>query len=310
MFRRIHPFRVARTAFYAFLSHDGWAIASHIALSGLMSLFPFLILVTALAGMFGTRELADEAAKLLLEAWPKEVAGPIAREISTVLTSARSDALTIGAALALYFASSGVESLRIGLNRAYGDVEARSFYILRLESILFVILGAGAMLALALFVVLGPTAIRFLVALQPEFGILWRALNWWRLVIATSLITAALLFAHLWLPAGRRTLVGILPGAILTLGLWLAAGIAFGRYLDDFSQTYVTTYAGLATGMIALVFLYWSATMFLLGAELNAAVAHEKTLIEMEERAEDEDENGVPSETTVEETRTPETASR
>lgn len=275
MSRPIHLARAAKSAVNAFLSHDGWAIASHIALSGLMSLFPFLIVVTALAGMFGTRELADEAAKLLLEAWPTEVAAPIAREVSTVLTSARSDALTIGAVLALYFASSGVESLRIGLNRAYGQIEQRGMLVLRLESILFVILGAAAILAMALFVVLGPTAIRFLVALQPELAILWRALNWWRLVIATSLITAALLFAHLLLPAGRRTLISIVPGVILTLALWLAGGIAFGRYLDDFSQTYVTTYAGLATGMVALVFLYLAATIFLLGAELNAAIQHE-----------------------------------
>ena len=60
------------------LADDGWAIASHIALSTLMALFPFLIVVTALAGFFlGSKELADEAARLLLEAWPPEVAGPI-----------------------------------------------------------------------------------------------------------------------------------------------------------------------------------------------------------------------------------------
>ena len=47
-------------AFYRFNADDGWAIASHIALSALMSLFPFLIVVTALAGFFGTKELADE----------------------------------------------------------------------------------------------------------------------------------------------------------------------------------------------------------------------------------------------------------
>lgn len=283
MSRPPRPFRVAKSALYAFLAHDGWAIASHIALSGLMSLFPFLIVVTALAGVFGSRGLADEAAKLLLEAWPKEVAAPIAREVSTVLTSVRSDALTIGAVLAIYFASSGVESLRIGLNRAYAQVEARSALVLRLESILFVILGAGAILALALFVVLGPTAIRFLVALQPELAILWRALNWWRLVIATGLISVALLFAHLWLPAGRRRLINIFPGVVITLALWLAGGIAFGRYLDDFSQTYVTTYAGLATGMVALVFLYLAATIFLFGAELNAAIMHD---VEMERERE------------------------
>ena len=50
---------------YTFLADDGWAIASHIALSTLMALFPFLIVLTSLAGFFGSKELADQAAGLL-----------------------------------------------------------------------------------------------------------------------------------------------------------------------------------------------------------------------------------------------------
>ena len=268
----MHPLRITKEAIDTFLDHDGWAIASHIALSLLMSMFPFLLVVTALAGVFGSRELADEAARILLEAWPKEVAVPIAREVTTVLTSVRGDALTIGALLALYFASSGVESLRIGLNRAYGEKEMRSFYVLRVESIFFVLLGAMAILAMAFLVVLWPAIIRNIVNYVPNFSPLWRTLIWSRLLIATGLIVLALLFAHLFLPAGKRGLQIVLPGVAITLGLWLAGGIGVGRYLDDFSDAYVTTYGGLATGMIALVFLYIAATMFLLGAELNAAI--------------------------------------
>ena len=52
-----------------------------------MALFPFLIVVTALAGFFfGSKELADEAARLLLEAWPQQVAEPISLDITGVLT--------------------------------------------------------------------------------------------------------------------------------------------------------------------------------------------------------------------------------
>ena len=102
--------RVAVDAFWQFNADDGWAIASHIALSALMAMFPFFLVLTALAGIIGSENLADEAANLMLEAWPEEVAGPIAREIHNVLNSAQGQALTVGAALALYFASSGVES--------------------------------------------------------------------------------------------------------------------------------------------------------------------------------------------------------
>src|SRR5206468_10384356 len=84
-------YRVPIDAFNRFNADDAWALASHIALSALMSLFPFLILVTTLAGFFGTRELADEVARILLAAWPAQVAEPIAAEIRSVLTTERGD---------------------------------------------------------------------------------------------------------------------------------------------------------------------------------------------------------------------------
>jgi len=90
---------------------------------------------------------ADEAARLLLEAWPSQVAEPIARDITGVLTSTRGDVLTLGVLFALYFASSGVESLRIGLNRAYGMKELRAWWLLRIESVIYVLVGAVAILA-------------------------------------------------------------------------------------------------------------------------------------------------------------------
>src|ERR1700704_2701371 len=94
--------RVAIDAYNSFVEDDGWAIASHIALAALMALFPFVIVVTSLAAsLLGSKELADEVAMLLLEAWPQEVAGPIANEIHHVLTTTRGDVLTVGAALAV-----------------------------------------------------------------------------------------------------------------------------------------------------------------------------------------------------------------
>ena len=66
-----------------------------------------------------------------MAAWPREVSGPIADQIRTVLTTARGDVLTLGAIFAIYFSSSGVESLRIGLNRAYGLREPRPWWLCR-----------------------------------------------------------------------------------------------------------------------------------------------------------------------------------
>src|ERR1700742_4343293 len=106
LLRRIY--RIARDALYAYGEDDGWALASHIALSALLALFPFLIVLTALTGfVFGSKDVADNLATLLLDTWPQEVAGPLAREVHNVLGTTRAGVLTAGVVLAVFFASSG-----------------------------------------------------------------------------------------------------------------------------------------------------------------------------------------------------------
>jgi membrane protein len=256
-----------------FLADDGWAIASHIALSTLMAMFPFLIVVTALAGFFfGSKQLADEAAQILLETWPNQVAEPISLDITGVLMNTRGDVLTFGVLFALYFASSGVESLRIGLNRAYDMVEQRPWWLLRIESIGYVIIGAIALLAFAFLVVLAPfiwyKLIQYVPTLEPFSGIV----TFTRYATAAVVIVIALTILHLWLPAGRRTFLEIAPGIIATLLLWLVSGAMFGRYLAEYAFAYVSMYAGLASAMIALIFLYVCASIFIFGGELNYVI--------------------------------------
>jgi membrane protein len=267
-------YNVVMDAFYTFLADDGWAIASHIALSTLMALFPFLIVLTSLAGFFfGSRELADQAASLFLQTWPRQVADALSSEVHDVLTTTRGDVLTIGALLAVYFASNGVEALRVALNRAYAVVEPRRWYWLRLESIGYTLLAAFSSLAMAFLIVLGPLiieAVRRHLPLEVETN--EQVLNLSRYGITITALIVALFILHAWLPAGRRSFLQILPGIVFTMVASLVSGVVFGQYLARFANNYVTMYAGLASVIIALVFLYFIAAIFVFGGELNAAI--------------------------------------
>ena len=266
-------FHVGIDAFYTFLADDGWAIASHIALSTLMALFPFLIVLTSLAGFFGSKELADQAAGLLLQVWPKQVADSLSGEIHDVLTTTRGDILTIGAVLAVYFASNGVEALRVALNRAYSVIEPRRWYWLRLESIGYTLVAAFTSLAMAFLIVLGPLIVE---AARRHIPIIVENnehfLNVARYSITILALVVALFVLHAWLPSGRRSFLQILPGIIFTLAASMVSGTVFGQYLARFANNYVTMYAGLASVIIALVFLYFLAAIFVYGGELNAAI--------------------------------------
>jgi membrane protein len=261
-----------------FEKDDGYAMASHIALSGLTAIFPFLIFVTSLAGFFGAQPLADAAASAFFEIWPPRVAGPIVTEIHNVLSNRHGGLLTISAVLAAYFSSSGVEALRTGLNRAYGAQETRPWWRLRLQSIAYVAIGALALVSLAFLLILGPIVWAEIVAQAPALNPMSKWVAVGRYVIATIILLLALVIAHRVLPNVKLSLRQIAPGIALTYSAWMIFALAFSAYLGRFALNYVATYAGLASVMIAIVFLYALAAIFIFGGEFNATLARFREL--------------------------------
>src|SRR5580704_113913 len=128
-------------------------------------------------------------------------------------------------------------------------------------------------IALSFLVVLGPLMFRTALAYMPWLAEVESHFNIGRFVVATVLLVTSLLILHMWLPAGRRQFAEVWPGIVATLVMWMTCGFVFGRYLSSFYYTYVTYYAGLASAMMALVFLYFIALIFIYGGELNAAIA-------------------------------------
>lgn len=263
--------RIVSDAYGHFDADDGWSMASHLALSALMALFPFLIFATALASFLGANAFADTAVHLVFDTWPERIAAPIAREVSNVLTVQRGDFLTFSVIFAAFFASNGIEALRVSLNRAYRVSESRSFLFRRFQSLAFVMIATFGFLVISILLVLAPLAgqiaVREFEWIAPYMG----TITLWRYIIASTVIVVGLVAVHFWLPAGKRRFVDVIPGIVVTVLAWVAASEIFAAYLQQFS-TYVTTYAGLASIMIAVVFLYIMSVIFILGGELNAAI--------------------------------------
>ncbi|MCB1486177.1 MAG: YihY/virulence factor BrkB family protein [Bauldia sp.] len=251
---------------------DGFAMASHVALSALMSVFPFLIFVAALASFFGEAGLASRVAGLLFEAWPEDVAGPISADVRNVLGQQQSGLLTISIVVTIFLASNGVEAVRTALNRAYRVSEKRNFILLRLQSIGFVIVGAVASLALAFLGVLGPLIFSWLTSHFPGIAPYATTFTFVRLGVTSVALAIVLVAAHLWLPAGRPPVLRLWPGIVITLLLWLIATWAFSFYLQRFAN-YAAYYAGLASVVTAIFFMYLIALIMIFGAEFNAALA-------------------------------------
>jgi membrane protein len=268
---RVFLWRILIDTWRHFSSDDGWALASHVALSGILALFPFLIFATSLASFLGASAFTDTAVHVVFDTWPDVIANPIKQEVSNVLNVQRGGLLTISVIAAAYFASNGIEALRVALNRAYRMVDTRSIIYCRLQSLGYVIIATIGIMAISILLVLAPLAMRIAAKWYPELINLSGTISFWRYCIAISVLIIGLLVVHLWLPAGRRRFIDILPGVLLTLFAWTLGATIFASYLETFAS-YVTTYAGLASIMAAIVFLYIIAAIFIIGAEINAAI--------------------------------------
>lgn len=263
--------RILADALGHYNDDDGWAMSSHVALSGLMALFPFLIFAATLASVLGADAFSETATHLIFDTWPKNIAEPIAAEVKSVLSVPRGGLATLSFLAAFYFAASGIEALRVALNRAYRVTESRSLLFRRAQSFGFVLIAAFGMLAISFLLVLAPLVLsiakKFVPGIEPYFG----TISFWRYLIAFVVLVFGLFAVHFWLPDGQRRLATILPGIVVTLLAWFISAAVFASYLNTFAN-YFSTYAGLASIMIALVFLYIVASIFIVGAELNAAI--------------------------------------
>ncbi|CAN7254213.1 YihY/virulence factor BrkB family protein [Pararhizobium sp. LjRoot235] len=263
--------KVIFDALWHFSEDDGWAMASHVALSTLLAIFPFLIFGTALGSFLGADQFATTAVHFIFDTWPESIAKPISDEVVQVLTIPRGGLLTISVLAAAYFASNGVEALRVSLNRAYRVAESRPWYKTRVASLGFVLAGVLVLAIVSILLVAVPLAVRYAGTYLSWFNNLLALLDSWSLAGVFVMLTAALIVSHLWLPDGHRKILDVLPGIVLTLIAWSVGAYIFASYLATFAN-YVSTYAGLASIMIALVFLYIVGAIFIIGAEINAAI--------------------------------------
>ena len=264
------PFLFLRDVHRGFVADDGFALSGNIAFSSLLAFFPFLIFLTALAGFLGNEPLARTVIDYLLSVAPAEIVGPISDDIHSILTVSNKRVLTFSILFTVYIAGGGVESLRVGFNRAYGlgAKERRPWWMRVLQNLAFVIGGAVVLLILAILIVFAPL---WWGAAETRFMFLENFSGWFhllRLPIGLGVMFLALCFGHLFLPRKRLGFRRVLPGILTTMILWMLAAQAYAKYTAQFSRAQIM-YAGLGSVVIALLFVYISAALVILGGEFN-----------------------------------------
>lgn len=250
-------------------SHEGSVLAGNIAFSVMLSLLPFLIFATALAGFFVGPEGTTAALDAMFEALPEHVALTLKPVVLEVIGQRRGGVLTIAALGSIWAASNGVEAVRVALDRAYeGDIR-RHFTLNRVFAIWIVIAAFLTFILLGALIVFAPLAFRLV---ESETGVVIPvAADVVRYVISAAVLAAFLWKVHRVLPSRRMRGMRLWPGIAATVIVMVLAGAAFSQYLA-FAPSYTVTYGTMGGVIVTLLFFYMAGVALILGAEVNAVV--------------------------------------
>lgn len=252
---------------------DGFIHAGNLAYLTLLALFPFFIIVTALAQLFGRSGDGAEAVAQVLHLMPRGVADLLRPAIDSVLAARTGPLLWLGAAVGLWTVGSFIETIRDILRRAYGTRAGGAFWHYRLGSVAIIVVAVMLMmLAFAVQVAL-TGAEQFVYRLVPVAREFTGLISLSRLVPAFGVFVALYVLFYTLTPSLYRFSKNPKwPGALFTAGWWLAVTVGLPVVLNALGN-YNRTYGSLA-GIVIMLFFFWLVGFGLvIGAHLNAALA-------------------------------------
>jgi len=258
-----------KRAFTQFMRDDCTGLAQQIAYSSLLAFFPA---VAFLVGALGLFNLFDDLERLLDPIAPSGVIDFISSLQQDSGGGTSAVAFAIGLVAAVWVASGAMGSVIKAVNRAYEVQETRPFWRLRVIAILLVITTGITTGGVFLLIVVGGelgNAIATKAHLGGAFDWTWGILRW-----PVAFCAILLFFALVYYLAPNKNQLSwkwLTPGAVLGALLWLVLSGLFALYVT-FAGNYTKTYGVIASGVILLLWLNYSAFALLFGAELNAAL--------------------------------------
>lgn len=245
-------------------------IAAGTAFYAFAAIVPMLAATVLCYGLFADAQTVGENIRSLFEVLPADVARIIGEQLATVTQSSdgkQGVGLVIALGIALYGGTKATSSIVTALNVAYEETETRGFIKLNLLAIGMV--AGGVVLLLA--AIASTTLLAFLRGLIPSApDIVVAAIRFaGYLLLATFVVSAAALLYRYGPSRAKPRWSWLSPGAIAATLLWLAGTAGFGVYVANFGN-YGATYGSLSAVIVLLTWLWLSAYVFLLGAELNS----------------------------------------
>jgi membrane protein len=244
-------------------------LAAGIAFKGLLSLFPAIVAAISIWGLLASPEQISEQLSGLLGALPDEASALIEEQMTTVAEGAAgtlSIALAVSVLIALWSASGGTAGLIEGCNAAYDEVDERTFPLKRGIALLLT-LGAIVFLAVTVGLIAVLPAVLGGLGLGSTAELVVRIAQW---PVLGVIVTVALAVVYKYGPDRDQPRVRWVSwGAAIATVLWLIGSGLFTLYVENFGS-FGETYGTFAGIIVLMLWLFLSAFVVLLGAEVNA----------------------------------------
>jgi len=247
--------------------------AAQLSYYALLALFPALIFLTALMGLFSVQSFMPELMSYLRNVLPADALSMVQRFLTQVSEGSGANILSLGALGALWASSSGVTAIMDALNVVFGVKEdRRPFWRVRLTAIVLTTGLAGFVIMSLALVLYGPTIGRWiadLMGFDVVFTWIWNVLQW--PIIATLMLIVVAAIYHICPDRRYKRWRWVTPGSVFAVLMWLLVSLGFKAYVDNFGD-YNKVYGSIAGVIVLMLWFYWSGMVLLLGGEINAEI--------------------------------------
>ena len=251
---------------------EAWGRAAQLAFYLLLALFPALLFLTALMGLFPTKTSLPDLMLYLYRIMPRDAISLVSKFIEQVIQGSGKDIVSLGFLGALWASSSGMTAVIEALNAAYHARETRPLWKVRAMSMVLTIGLAGFILASVALVLVGEI-LGYWVAEQLSLGWLfmqlWPPLKW---PIVFLLMLFVVEIIYYMAPNTEQEWHWVTPGSAVAVSLWLLVSLGFKVYAENFGN-YNAVYGSITGVIVLMLWFYLGGLALLLGGEINAVIA-------------------------------------
>ena len=268
-----------RSVVLAVLRHHVIDLSAQLAYWSLLALFPFAIFLLTVVGYLPIGDVDQQLMTWLSPFMPEAALRLVWETVHEVVGKQRGGLLTVSFIGALWSAAGGASALQTAINRAYSVDETRPYWRRKGQALLTT-LGATVLLIVAVVcATMGPEVIRAVldvVGLDGQMPGLEHVWGWARWPASVVALIALLAAAYNFLPNVRHGYGLVSLGSIFAVIMWLLVTWGFRHFVSLFGS-YARTYGALAAVVMLLTWFYLTGISVILGAEVNAALAHLRT---------------------------------